>query len=182
MKCENAEQRIFLYKELSERERDETDEHMRHCASCMQIMERASTSDQIIRRHRADTPLLQDDAAMTRRIMVAIGARQERSAVRTSNRQVFAMPAIRYVMAALSLVLAISFVIESTSSADMPELYPRISGDKPLLNVAAFQSAWVNSRNNRQQSAMLARCVASCVESKEECEGCANIFSKHGNQ
>jgi hypothetical protein len=183
MKCHDVERGIFLYEELTEGERQEVDEHILNCASCRKTMEHANAADQLIRRHRANTPPLRNAAAMTQRIMVAVGARKERGTVRTSHGQRFFMPAFRYAMAALSLVLAISFVVESAGSGDMPELhkrYPDISSDKPLLNVAAFRSAWVHTRDSRQQSTMLSRCVASCP--KEECEDCANIFSKHLKQ
>ncbi len=181
MKCQEAEQRIFLYGELTEQERRETDDHVRCCEFCMQAMERTQALTRITVDHRANPPALPNEAAMTHRIMAAVRQDNRRRSPQVRLRYGFFMPSLRYAMAGLSFVLAISFFMESAGNDDSLALYKRspvLPGHEPVLNIAAFHSAFFEARSSNQQSTALAKCLTSCLESKEECDRCAKMFSK----
>src|SRR5688500_15668189 len=78
MNCSEAERRMYLYRELTDREREETQQHLKTCASCSRIMEGASELQRTIRSQYADPPPMIDESVMTRSIMNTIEELQQK--------------------------------------------------------------------------------------------------------
>ncbi|MEX2231618.1 MAG: hypothetical protein WD824_05635 [Cyclobacteriaceae bacterium] len=185
MNCLEAERRINLYRELTEREREETHRHLETCASCSQIMERAIEMQRMMRSQYPDPPPMVDESTMTSRIMNAVEEIQQKrssSVFRGLFANQFNNP-LRYAMAAVSLFLVVAFVTEyslENKTALLEKPYRLVPGKKTELNSASFHDAFIASREkNKGITTSLYECVLNCLRLQDEdCADCKNKFSK----
>lgn len=183
MKCPEFEKRICLYDELTPRERNETDEHLKNCIQCTQLMERMDLMRKVVSVHRSDSPTLPNHAAMTRRIMSSVEQMQHKKrATVTQMLRTLMLAPLRYQMAIFSILLVVFFVREYTAgSAHMKVSIPYAAhpGPKTELNLASFHSAFLQTRTEKRSSSSLADCIQSCRHmSAADCKECANQFVK----
>ena len=64
--------RLFLYEELTDRERQETDRHLSQCRSCSAIMKQVNAMHRVIASQRDKIQPMNNEAQMTHRIMNAV--------------------------------------------------------------------------------------------------------------
>jgi hypothetical protein len=184
MKCSETERNIYLYNELTARERAETDEHVKTCASCSHLMEHVVMFQNVIKSYQSHTPPMTSDAQLRQRILDALHKDAESKKARW---RWFApdlkLNALRYGMAVLSLFLAVMFIGEYSSGSEHPNVvkeYRLIGGEKAELNLASFNAALLESKElNRQPSTLLSHCVNTCLQLQDPgCKECANKFAK----
>lgn len=72
MNCKQIEQRIYLYGELNEAERAETDQHIKACKNCFAVFEARERQRIQITRIATHTPRIRNSAALTSKIMQEI--------------------------------------------------------------------------------------------------------------
>lgn len=184
MNCSESEKNIYVYNELTAHEREETDHHVKTCASCRRIMERVSILHNVMKSHQSHTPSMTNHAQMTHRIMDALNKVRGK---RKSPWYWFAFDlnvnAVRSGMAVLSLLLVVTFIGEFSSESASVQLvkhYPRKPGEKTPLNLASFHAAFLQSKEKNVRSSMLmSECVNNCLQlESSDCEDCANKFAK----
>lgn len=184
MKCRESEKNIYLYNELTARERADTDEHVRTCASCSLLMERVINFQNVMKSHRSHTPPMTNHAQMTRRIMDAFdNAAERRNAPRHWFAFDFNMNALRYGMAAVSFFLVALFIGQFSMGPDSLNVVkhnPRTSARRTELNLASFNTAFLKSKeNDGRPLVLLWECVNKCLQPEtRDCEACVNKFAK----
>ena len=120
MECESAERMILMYRELAPDERMELERHIAGCDSCARQMELQTAFDANIRQ-AARLPLVPVDAE---RLTMKVMARVNEQKKSRMNLPIFGMGAwLRYTMAAVSLILVVTFYAEY--SASEPDLMTR---------------------------------------------------------
>jgi hypothetical protein len=182
MNCSEAERRIYLYRELTEGEREETRLHLETCASCSQLMERTREMQRVMRSKYPDPPMV-DKSLLTRRIMNAVEKLQKKKSS-SVFRGLFAEPfhnPLRYAMAALSLFLIVAFVSEysmENKTSLLQKQYRQVPGRKTELNSASFHDAFIAAKEKNKGNTMsLYECVVNCVSSQDpDCAYCKNKF------
>jgi hypothetical protein len=179
MNCREAERRIYLYTELSSREREQTDLHIDKCVACKQLSDRAKTLRELT--SATATPEPPDPAAMTRRIMNAV---QESTHRRTLTLPEFLrvpyVNAVRYGMAALSLLLVFSFEQEYNRGVQVSgpvRLYH--STGPAVLNTMSFGESLKTAKERNNRTSSLYECITKCVQAQDAiCSDCRIAFTK----
>jgi len=183
MKCTDFEKRIYLYDELTTREREQTNEHLKSCESCSHTMRHVTQLRNLVSSHRSHNPLIHDPSLMTRRIMNAIAENQNESPTLWEQVTSFLnLSPMRYAMAAFSIFLVSMFVAESTNRSEIlrAQTTHRIGqGPKTVLNLASFHSAFLKTKQAPEQSSTLFANCFSCLRHAEAgCEPCTKKFVK----
>ncbi len=183
MNCLKAERRIYVYMELTLREREETAGHIATCDSCRKIMERVKHEREMLRRLHQIPTSIPNESMIVGRIMNAVQEMQQKkpSLVKDFFPNPFST-ALRYVMTALSLFLVVTFVSEHNVAVLSPPLQPsyRIkSGNKAELNSASFHDALMATREkNRNSTTSVYQCVMRCLANKGiDCTDCRTQFA-----
>jgi len=184
MNCSEAERRIYLYRELTDLEREEMQRHLKTCASCSRIMERAMEMQRMMPSQHHDPPMM-DESAMTRRIMNAVEELQKKktSSVFPHFFADLSINPLRYAMVAVSLFLVVAFVTEYSMESQSPLLmkrYPLVPGRKTELNSASFHDSFIAAKeNNKGKEISLYECLVTCLNSQgTDCADCKNKFAK----
>lgn len=183
MKCSEFERRIYLYRELTPQEREETDLHLETCQACRMVKEALNNVERITALHRNQTSARTPEARMTDRVMSAIRNSKENNAGWLDKMlQGSILSSARYGMAAVSLTLTVLFIIEYTNAGKASLLVNErriITGETAELNLASFHSAFLKAKEaDRQKTHPLTECLANCLEKQtEECDQCANKFT-----
>ena len=181
MKCSETEERIYLYRELSPLELEETDQHLETCASCRLIMERVKAMSTTAVIAKAEIQPMNNKAQMTRRIMDAIDAieKQKRGKWSVLIQKISITP-LRYGMAALSFFLVFFFLGEYVRGSEpkVTKRYPENPYRNIELNIASFHSTFFTAKKDGQHvPTFLSQCVAGCLQSRgRDCQECANKF------
>lgn len=183
MNCQEAEEKIYLYSELSLAECEQVDQHLSTCVSCRQTMSRVTFMQQVIVGYKAEVPRIMNEAHMTRRIMDAVQQVQQRKITRWDGiLQGLHANTLRYGMGALSFALVGFFVAEYTGGQNIgtvTKFHPQ-RANKTELNLASFHNAFFSARqNDRQASTLISECVAGCVYGQDaDCKKCSEKFAK----
>lgn len=143
MKCEEAEELIWLYDELSPDEKKRIDDHVLNCVSCTQARTRYLQLKAATEVLRSDMPTPAHAARLTHNIMAAVG---KQKVGRTSFWFAINTRAVRLACMSLSCILIIGFVIEQrqASPASVEHLTTvRMKEHHVTLNTLAFQQAYL---------------------------------------
>lgn len=184
MKCPEAEEKIFLYRELTAADRENIDEHLKTCMLCRQTMSSAIDMQDVIACGKADVPSMTNEAQITRRIMDAIQETQKRQILNWEKiLRSFQASSLRYGMSALSFALVMFFIAEYAGGENMATVtksYPQHPGMKTELNIASFHTAFFSARDDgRQTSTLISECVTGCLQSQDpDCKKCVKKFAK----
>lgn len=184
MKCPEAEEKIYLYRELTSFERDQVDNHLKNCLSCRQIMARVNHLRHMIAGTQAEVPSMANEARMTSRIMDALQEIQRKKTTRWGGiLQYLQTSSLRYGMTALSFCLVIFFIGEYAGGGNLPKVtkhYPRYRGKKTELNLASFHGAFLHAReNDRRNTTLISGCITACLQSQgHDCTKCSDKFAK----
>ena len=184
MKCEEIEKRIYLYRELTDREREETDSHLGQCSSCSAVMEHVNAMHRIIASKRDKIQPMNNEAQMTHRIMNAVEKTGDKKInVLEILYQRISLTPLKYGMTALSLFLMMFFLGEYANDGrnlKIVKMYPGSPGKKTELNLASFHSAFLAAReSNASSSKLISSCVENCLQSQvPECSECSDKFTK----
>lgn len=185
MNCSEIEKQIYCYRELDDRERAETDQHLESCDACREIMENVNTTTGVVEAWRKATSTLVHEARMTSRIMEAVRKAQTRGA--SAWRPFLRLQEIRSMrlaMAAVSLFLVVSFLGEYAKDTKAPHLSehhsPQDREQQIELDLASFHSAlYTEKRNERPDGKSISQCVRDCLHKRNrDCSDCAGKYSK----
>ncbi|HET9487278.1 MAG TPA: zf-HC2 domain-containing protein [Chryseosolibacter sp.] len=183
MNCNEVERRIYLYGELTPREREETDAHITTCATCGKISERVHRERQMLREMLLAPPPVMAPSRITDRVMRAVEkTREERenlTLLTFLSTLIFARP-LRYAMAAFSLLLVGVFVNEYHQYGE-PALYKHLPQRRGLteLNSASFYEVLQNKEKNPGTTSSVYECVMACLQTEDNvCPDCKIKFTK----
>ncbi len=181
MNCRDAEKRIYLYRELSASEREETDAHVRACSACRRIMEGVTLARNIART-ASPPPALPDPARMTAEILSALPQSQQKTS--SAFMPFFSWSPgnrLRYGMATISLFLIFTFVSEYNQDSSFRRPTKRYHGAarRIELNTASFHQAFLATKEKNNNTAPLYECVVNCLQTQGTvCTDCGIKLSK----
>ncbi|RAW00831.1 anti-sigma factor family protein [Pseudochryseolinea flava] len=162
MRCENFEEQIWLYDELSVSQRQVVDEHLKHCADCEKIWQARTQLRLTTRDWKGVTPAPENSAQLTHKIMAQIVVPSMNipwlDAINTTW--------LRYAMASLSTLFVVAFFY--TPPKNLPHQHLQASGVRDVnLNTSAFLKVKIENRKSRQQTFSLLACIENreCVQS-----------------
>jgi anti-sigma factor RsiW len=72
MNCNECEEKIFTYKELSDDEKEQVNAHLHECIDCSRLMEQVKELNHVILKTQASTPVPKNAFALTQRIMESL--------------------------------------------------------------------------------------------------------------
>lgn len=184
MKCSEAEEKIYLYRELTAAERRDIDGHLNTCLLCRRTMSSVINMQDVVADDQAQVPPMTNEAQMTHRIMDTIRDIQNRETSRWEGvLQSLQTTFLRYGMAAISFALVSIFIAEYAGGkniATVTKIDPRSAAKKTELNLASFHSAFFSAKEDRRQTpALISGCIVVCRQSPApECDRCSDKFVK----
>jgi hypothetical protein len=186
MNCAQAEKRIYLYQELTLREQKETELHIATCAKCQAMMERVMNERILIGKIRHLPSPVQDHSEITRRVMSKVLKTQETKwRVLDLFSLLLSGRPVRYAMAALSLLLVVTFAIEYSfgdGSQKITKRYPRNLQKHVELNSSSFHETLLTEKDKEQTASRtqaVYACLVRCLHTADpDCAECGNKFSK----
>lgn len=158
MSCEDWEEHIYLYRELTAAEQAAVSRHVATCARCSALLEIVQQQHALTRQAAAEKPEAQDPARLTDAIMTSIGLPRQRHVVMDSAW-------LRYAMVAASVLLVVVFFLEQpwanrheqerVAATPPPEVH------SPVMNTRAFLEQRRPDRAVQQESffALYAGCI-----------------------
>lgn len=182
MNCREAEKHIYLYGELSPREREETDRHIDTCAGCSRLLEAVKTRRHMIIAASQVPPELPDASAMTRSILEAVRVRQRKK--QTVFNIILPEPSLkllRYGMAMVSLLLVVMFVTEYSAGTQLARPYKVMPvRQNTELNSAAFHAAFVEKKETgKNKRTLFYERVMNCLYAPDgDCAGFRKQIAK----
>lgn len=184
MNCVEAERKIYLYEELTVREREVTDRHIATCSQCQAAMERINQERAVLRGLRRLSPPIPDHSKITREIMSHVSETQQaKQRDGYSFPFIFSPTRLRYAMAVLSVFLIAAFGREY-NSGDRPQLitkhYPGNVEKETRLDSDSFYKSFSTEKDKPASgSQSVYACLISCLQTPQtDCEDCGNKFSK----
>jgi anti-sigma factor RsiW len=128
MNCEELEQHIYLYRELSAAEQAAVDRHVETCAACLALLESVQRQHRLVREIASDRPSIKDPRQLTDAVMQAIGQDRPQGKVVFLDRAWF-----RYSAVAASAALIMFFLLEQPWQE--PQLPQQAAATTPLRQV-----------------------------------------------
>lgn len=163
MKCKDFEERIYLYSELSEAERQSLEAHIKNCAACARLFQDFTS----IRQHIAKVAALKSEpvnnARLTSNVMQAIGRQQKKTSVW------FNSSVLKCAMVAASLTLIVLFGIEQMEPYELKKQIP--VAHTVVLESTSISKNFLNRKQKSENKPSLYACVKS--------GGCDNVFIKN---
>ncbi len=114
MSCNECEERIFTYKELSDDEQSQVNAHLQECSACSKLMEQVKKLNHAILKAQASTPVPKNAFALTQRIMESL-PRTERTFSQVIVES-FNNTWLQYSLRVASMVLVVFFVFETVQN------------------------------------------------------------------
>ena len=183
MNCAQAEEKIYVYRELTPHERVNLDRHVSGCATCKVTMARVATEQATVQRLRGLRPPAPNHSRMTERIMGEVLERQQaRRKFFYSFRAAVSAQPLRYAMATFSLILIATFAVEYNSVEGSGAITKRVPGaprDRVVLNSASFfKSVLTEKEQTTFRTPSIYACMTGCGQTAQgDCADCEK-FSK----
>lgn len=134
MMCREAEEKIYLYDELSTTERIRIDAHVNTCASCREAMHAYRFQKEITGALAAQPLVIRNASALTHKIMGALEKRPESAGTRIQY--YLDMLWLKISLMGVSALLAIFFMVEQSQPAVAPGTHRLMEG--PVLDTHSF--------------------------------------------
>lgn len=159
MNCPECEGAIFIYRELSDSEKQEINEHMATCASCRKLFNEVESINQLVAKVSQTGKQSGHSVSLTDKIMAEISKKEKTGKVVSLQHGSTGFSVTRYSLAAVSAAMLIMFFIEVFASVSEP---PTIQGPIYRLQSAVLNSDELrkkfSTRKERKRS-LLAECV-----------------------
>lgn len=150
MKCEEAEKRIYFYRELDRQEQCELDQHVSTCKSCQQVMQSTQQVEALLRKSVEVKPQPKNAALLTQRVLTSIKKKEKHTGF-SALVDYFDSYFTKYAFAALSIILVTVFVGEYSQEAVVLRQNVTITHDGPTLETREFHQKF--SQRKRQKEA-----------------------------
>jgi Putative zinc-finger len=149
MKCEEAEKRIYLYRELSEKEQRELDQHVITCKSCQQVMQGMRHVEALLRKSIEVNPQPKNPQLLTQRILTSI-KKKEKHAGFSELLDYLDNYFTKYAFAALSIILVTFFINEYSQEEVILQQNLARKQNGPTLNTAALHEKFQQRRQHKE--------------------------------
>jgi hypothetical protein len=150
MKCKDAEKQIYLYRELSQQEQLEVDQHVRECASCKQLMQTTQRVEALLKKSADVNPQPKNSALLTQRILSSIKKKEQRSFT-SSLFDYLNSYFTRYAFAALSVFLVTVFVSEYSQETVVLRQNVTVMNDGPILDTKEFHQKFYQRKQQKDE-------------------------------
>jgi len=177
MNCQEAQDRIVLYEELSSLERDRVDQHLASCSACSQVLMNRQNERELLRRVSIKSLDAKEEGLQVDRIMSEILI----EAHSTHSVRLLSFDWIRYAAAVLCIVLSGLFLYEQsyperlTVRTDTP---PQIAAVIPLNTSELLESLKGNKEKAQGKEKLRRLCIELCSANTEPniCSACDKRF------
>lgn len=183
MNCKEAERRIYLYRELTSREREETEAHMASCPACRELGARVSDERKMLADLMRAPHVAPDPLRLTQRIMSRVEqTRSEKVFVIGPLNFIAVGNTLRYAMAVLSVMLIATFISDYSATPETTSSFTASEADKSRLNSSSFLEI-LKEKNKTESSSSVYHCVMSCLQAQDaNCSECGTKFSNFINE
>jgi hypothetical protein len=144
MNCNDCEEKVFTYKELSDDEKEQVNAHLHECIDCSRLMDQAKKLNHVILKTKASIPQPKNASALTQRIMESL-PRAERTLLQLIVEN-FNNIWLQYSLRIASMILVVFFVF-ATVQNPMQLTKTLVHQSKVELNSNAFVRRYQQSRN-----------------------------------
>ena len=149
MKCEEAEKRIYLYRELTQQDQRDLDQHVITCKSCQQVMQSTRQVQALLRASIEVKPQPKNAALLTQRVLTSI-KKKEKHAGFSVLLAYFDGYFTKYVFAALSIILIAVFVNEYSQETVVLRQNVTITQEGPMLDTREFHQKFRQSKRQKE--------------------------------
>lgn len=157
MNCSEFEKRIYLYRELTVKEREITDKHIGHCESCSALAAKVFQQQEIVRKVSSVKSTVKDPEWLTQRIMHSVERKEKRTSRLDGIATFLDSLFVRYAFSALS-VLLIAFLYTEHKSADQVQPIAKIEiREGTVLNTTSFFKSYLTSRQKKETTLSISR-------------------------
>lgn len=163
MNCVDFEERIYLYSELSEKERKQLHTHLQECKNCRELFALVSTAQRVVAQAANAKPQPGNHGRLTSNIMQAVN-QQQRHRFSWLN-SVF----VRYAMVATSLALIVLFGAEQMEQTRFTQRM-NVAG-AVVLESASISETFLKRKDKSGNKPSLYACAKSGA--------CDNVFIKN---
>jgi hypothetical protein len=151
MKCEEAEERIYLYRELSQQEQHELDQHIATCASC-QLLQQSIQRISVLMKSADNVQMKPSNPEqLTQRIMTSIKKKEAPQKFLSTFIQYVESHFVKYSFAALSVFLVTVFVIEYSQERVVLRQNVTVTQDGPTLDTKEFHQRFYQRKQNKEE-------------------------------
>jgi predicted anti-sigma-YlaC factor YlaD len=152
MNCSEVEKRIYLYRELTVKEKEITDKHIAHCESCSALATKLFQQQEMVRKISSLRPMIKDPEWLTQRIMNAVERKDKRTSHLDSVASFLNSLFVRYAFSVLSVALMAFFFVEQQASDQTKIVVKAEITQGAILNTGSFLRSHLNSRQRREQA------------------------------
>jgi predicted anti-sigma-YlaC factor YlaD len=163
MKCNDFEERIYLYAELSEKERKQLETHLQECKNCRELFAFVSTAQRVVAQAANTKPQPIHHGRLTSNIMQAVNQQQSHGFSWLNSQFV------RYAMVAASLALIVLFGAEQMKQTGFTKRMPVARA--VVLESASISETFLKRKDKSENKPSLYACAKSGA--------CDNMFIKN---
>lgn len=160
MNCEDYEQLIYTYRELSDEERSKVKQHVATCKKCQELLHEVESFSQTVKTINRENLNVTPSAQLVNKVLNAIRSDHE---VKTRSYDLFSFSTIRYSLAAVSCGILVLFFAEI--------LVPDFRSGKIKGPLTAVQGVIIKSDDFR-------KALTKPNERSSLFDGCKNILSQ----
>jgi len=173
MKCKDFEQGIYLYRELSETERNQIDAHTQECAACKELFQLVASASTLVAEVSLVKPEIVNHGRLTSNIMQVIQTESNSVGVFTKFiEEVF----VRYAFVAASFGFLILFLAEQQEIKTLSQIHKQMPQSKSVtLNTSALLEDVIKRSETKKSENPVS--LYACVKSGD----CPNPLSKNLN-
>jgi len=164
MNCNEFEKRIYLYRELTAKEKEITDKHIAQCESCCALATEVFQQQELIRKMGAIKSTVKDPEWLTQRIMNSVERKDKRTSYLDSVASFLNSLFVRYAFSVLSVALMAFFYVEQ-HAGDQIKMVAKVEiMQGTILNTSSFMRSHINNRQKGQQALSISRYTYSPSE------------------
>jgi Fe2+ transport system protein B len=112
MNCQECEEKIWIYQELSSSKQKQVDDHRHQCGNCTAVMEEVKQFEKQIAEARTPRLLPQNTAALSHRIVESL-SKEKKFSIMTIVEESLSGPWMQYPLRLAALLLIFFFVRET---------------------------------------------------------------------
>lgn len=157
MNCSEFEKRIYLYRELTAKEKEITDKHIAQCESCSALAAQVFQHQELLREINAVKPTIKEPDRLTQRIMNAVKVKDRSTnhidAVVSFLNSLF----VRYAFSTLSVLLIAFFFAEQQAGDQTKAVIKTEITQGVTLNSSSFLRSHFETRQKKEQALSISR-------------------------